>query len=113
MSDCTGGYEGDPPPSGTTRKLLWIEVQTGSTYDASDLPSSLFTQFTAISANGVTSGRINPSTYWKCAPEGSRMGFGDEDWLPGKKYAGAVEVYLPDDATKVSNAQGYWEWLVR
>ena len=88
-------------------------MQTGGTYDVSKLPSSLFTQFTAINANSVTSGRINPSTYWKCAPGGSRMGFGDEDWLPGKKYAGAVEVYLPDDAIKVSNAQGYWEWLIR
>jgi len=40
------------------------------------------------------------------------MGFGDENWLPGKKYAGAVEVYLPDDAAKITNGQGLWEWAL-
>jgi hypothetical protein len=38
------------------------------------------------------------------------MGMGDENWLPNKKYAGAIEVYLPVDAVKVANAQGFWEW---
>ncbi|WP_157767951.1 hypothetical protein [Actinosynnema pretiosum] len=93
--------------------MLWIEVETGSGYNVSELPSGYFTEFTAISASGVTGGRINPSTYWTCAPEGNRIGAGDENWLPGKKYAGAVEVYLPDDATKVANVQGHWEWFVR
>ncbi|HEX7306909.1 MAG TPA: hypothetical protein VF330_28665 [Lentzea sp.] len=110
VTDCTGNYAGDAPPAGSVRKLLWVEVQTGSDFDVDELPSGAFTQFTAISKSGVTSSSINPSTYWTCAPEGSRMGAGDENWLPGKKYGGAIEVYLPLDAVKVANAQGYWEW---
>jgi hypothetical protein len=110
VTDCTGRYAGDPPPAGTERRLIWLEISTGSQYDGADLPSSLVTQFSAIDAAGVTSGNINPSTSWKCAPEGQRIGFGDETWRPGKKYAGAVEVYLPKDAVKVTNGDGVWEW---
>ncbi|WP_146174643.1 hypothetical protein [Umezawaea tangerina] len=112
ITDCTGEYAGSPPPEGSVRKLLWVEVETGSRFSTTDLPSGAFTQFTAINARGFTSGRINPSSYWTCAPEGSRMGAGDENWLPGKKYGGAIEVYLPLDAVKVVNAQGFWEWQV-
>lgn len=110
VTDCTGRYAGNPPPSGSVRKLLWVEVQTGSDFDIAKLPSGVFTRFTAINTNGVTSPSINPSTFWTCAPEGSRMGMGDENWLPDKKYGGAIEVYLPVDAVKVVNAQGFWEW---
>ena len=110
VTECTGDYAGAPPPSGTERKLLWVEVQTGTRYQVSELPSGAFTQFKAINVSGVTGGRINPSTYWTCAPEGSRMGFGDEDWLPNQKYGGAIEVYLPVASAKVVNAQGFWEW---
>lgn len=113
VTDCTGGYAGDPPPANTTRKLLWVEVQTGPDFDVSQLPSSAFTQFTSISSSGVTGGVINPSTFWECAPKGSGIGMGDENWLPNKKYAGAIEVYLPNDAVMVANANGYWEWQIR
>ncbi|WHT17321.1 hypothetical protein N8J89_29910 [Crossiella sp. CA-258035] len=111
VTKCVGrGHPGDSPPEGTQRRLLWIEVRTGTEYRVDNLPSSWFTQFQAISRQGVTSGQINPSTGWECAPTKDRIGFGDENWLPGKTYAGAIEVYLPDDATKVVNAEGLWEW---
>ncbi|MFC0110703.1 hypothetical protein [Kibdelosporangium aridum] len=112
LTNCTGRYAGDPPPEGTERKLVWVEVVTGPQYDVTELYSGLVTQFTAINGAGVTSGNINPSTTWRCAPEGQRMGFGDENWLPGKKYAGAIEVYLPKDAVKIANGDGMWEWSI-
>lgn len=112
ITNCTGRYAGDPPPEGTVRKLVWLQVTTGPNYSTTEIPSGLITQFTAISTTGVTSGNINPSTWWKCAPENDQMGYGDENWLPGKKYAGAVEVYLPKDAAKISNGDGVWEWTL-
>jgi hypothetical protein len=112
ITNCTGGYAGDPPPAGTVRKLVWIQVTTGPNYSTTDIPSGLITRFVAIDSGGVTSGEINPSTFWKCAPETQRMGFGDENWLPGKKYAGAVEIYLPKDSVKVANGEGTWEWTL-
>jgi hypothetical protein len=115
VTDCTGdGYAGDPPPAGTHRKLAWVEIQTGSAYSTADLPSYLFTDFAAINANGVTTGgNLNPSTGWDCAPTQASIGFGDENWLPGRKYAGAIEIYLPDDAVKIVNGQGIWEWALQ
>lgn len=111
ITDCTGGYAGDPPPAGTLRKLVWIEIQTGPSYDVAKLPSYLITQFAAIDARGVTSGgNLNPSTSWECAPKKDRIGFGDEAWMANKKYAGAIEIYLPDDAAKITNGDGFWEW---
>lgn len=111
VTNCTGRYAGDPPPAGTQRKLVWVEVTTGSQYSEMDFPSSVVTSFDAVSAAGVTSADLNPSTYWECAPKTQRMGFGD-DWLPGKKYAGAVEIYLPKDAVKIVNGEGLLEWAL-
>ncbi|WP_133905509.1 hypothetical protein [Actinophytocola oryzae] len=113
VTDCTGGYPGDAPPTGTTRKLVWVEIQTGPSYTLTDLPSYLVTRFAAINAAGVTGGDLNPSSRWECAPTQSSIGFGDENWLPNKKYAGAVEIYLPDDAVKITNGDGFWEWALQ
>ncbi|HVK21841.1 MAG TPA: hypothetical protein VM677_10820 [Actinokineospora sp.] len=114
VTDCVGGgYPGEPPPVGTKRKLVWLEVQTGPNFDSTLIHSGDITRFAAIDAAGVTSGEINPSTFWACAPIGKVMGHGDEAWLPGKKYAGAIEVYLPDDAVVITNGRGSWEWTIR
>jgi hypothetical protein len=115
VTDCTGnGYAGDPPPAGTTRKLAWIELQTGPSYTTTDLPSYLLTRFAAINGAGVTTGgELNPSTSWEYAATQSRIGFGDENWMAGKKYAGAIEIYLPDDAVKIVNGDGFWEWALQ
>lgn len=111
VTKCVGrGYPGEAPPEGTQRRLLWVEVRTGGDYRVNELSSGLFTQFQSISRRDVTSGDINPSSSWECSPKKDRIGFGDEDWLPHKTYAGAIEVYLPDDAAKVVNAEGLWEW---
>lgn len=113
ITNCTGGYAGDPPPAGTHRKLVWIEIQTGPNYDTAEVPSYLITQFAAIDGRGVTTGGdLNPSASWECAPKKDRIGFGDENWLPNKRYAGAIEIYLPDDATKITNGDGFWEWVL-
>lgn len=96
---------------GLRRSKLLLEVQTGPNYDVTEIPSYLITQFAAIDARGVTTGGdLNPSTSWECVPKKDRIGFGDENWLPNKKYAGAIEIYLPDDAAKISNGDGIWEW---
>lgn len=110
ITGCTGaGYEGDPPPTGTTRKLVWMEVETGPSYSVADLPSYVFTQFAAINADGVTTGgELNPSLSWECVPTQANMGFGDQNWMAGKKYAGAIEIYLPDDAVVITNGDGFW-----
>jgi hypothetical protein len=115
VTDCTGdGYAGDPAPVGTHRKLAWIEIQTGPSYSTAELPSYLITDFAAVSADGVTTGGdLNPSTRWDCVPPHASIGFGDENWLPNRKYAGAIEIYLPDDAVMIVNGQGTWEWALR
>lgn len=88
-----------------------MDVETGPSYDVNELPSYLFTQFAAINADGVTTGGdLNPSSGWECAPTHANMGFGDQDWMASKKYAGAIEIYLPDDAVKITNGEGFWEW---
>lgn len=111
ITGCTGkGYAGDAPDAGTTRKLIWVEISTSASYDVAQTRSGLVTQFRAINAAGVTSGGINPSLRWKCTQEKDQLGFGDENWLPSKKYAGAIEVYLPNDAVKITNGDGNWEW---
>ncbi|MCP3800289.1 hypothetical protein NLX83_13580 [Allokutzneria sp. A3M-2-11 16] len=114
LTGCTGGgYAGGAPPAGTRRQLVWIEVSTGSAYDPSRAPSSSITRFQAISAQGVTTGgELNPSSSWKCAPEKDRMGFGDDSWMPNRKYVGAVEIHLPNDAVKIVNGEGRWEWSI-
>ncbi|MEU5690720.1 hypothetical protein [Actinosynnema sp. NPDC020468] len=113
VSECTGERGGETLPPGTSRKLLWIEVETSNAYDASTLPASRFTQFTAINPTGVTKGAINPTTPGPCAAKADRVGFTGEPWAQGRKYSGAVEVFLPDTATKVVNAEGYWQWAVQ
>lgn len=111
VSDCQGrGYHGDAPPAGTKRKLVWLEIQTGPNYDPTVIYSGFILRFASTNAAGVTSAEINPSTSWDCAPTGQNIGSGDQSWLPGKKYAGAVEVYLPTDAVELVNGQGGWEW---
>lgn len=113
VSDCQGrGYHGDAPPAGTKRKLVWLEVQTGANYDPAIIYSGFILRFASANSAGVTTAEINPSTSWDCAPTGQNIGFGDQSWLPGKKYAGAVEVYLPTDAVKLVNGQGGWEWQI-
>jgi uncharacterized protein YceK len=110
ITDCTGGYAGDPPPSGTTRKLIWLDITTGPTYNATDLPSYPVTDFSSISTDGISSNSIGVSTSWECVTRADRLGFGDATWMPNKKYRGAVEVYLPNNAAKVVNGDGLWEW---
>ena len=111
LTDCTGEYAGDPPPEGTRRQLVWIEVSTGAAYDRVRHYSGQITQFQAIDSRGVTTGGdLNPSSSWTCVPKQERMGFGDESWVPNRKYAGAVEIYLPEDAVKIVNGKGMWEW---
>ncbi|WP_143261494.1 hypothetical protein [Allokutzneria sp. NRRL B-24872] len=115
LTGCTGGgYVGDAPLEGTRRQLVWIEISTGSAYDGSRAPSGAITRFQAISDQGVTTGgELNPSSSWKCAPEKDRMGFGDDNWMPNRKYVGAVEIHLPNDAVKIVNGGGRWEWAIK
>ena len=111
ITDCTGDYAGDPPPAGTHRKLVWIEVTTGAAYDPARHYSGQITRFQSINTKGVTTGGdLNPSSSWTCVPKQERMGFGDESWMANRKYAGAIEIYLPDDAAKIVNGSGMWEW---
>ena len=111
LTDCTGEYAGDPPPIGTRRQLVWIEVSTGAAYDPVRHYSGQITRFQAIDDRGVTTGGdLNPSSSWTCVPKQERMGFGDESWMANRKYAGAIEIYLPENAVKIVNGNGMWEW---
>lgn len=47
------------------------------------------------------------------APTHANMGLGDQNWLPNKRYAGAIEIYLPNDAVKITNGEGFWEWSLQ
>lgn len=113
VTGCTGtGYWGDPPPKGTHRKLIWLSITTTKAYDPGLTTPHDVTDFVAISNSGVTGGSINVNESWYCVDANSEMGFHDH-WNPGQKYVGAVEVYLPDNAAKVANGDGMWQWSLK
>ncbi|MBP2325320.1 hypothetical protein JOF56_005705 [Kibdelosporangium banguiense] len=111
VSECAAGVSpGGPPPPGTRRKVVWLEVATGPGFTDSAESQDLVTQFTSVDSRGVTSGTIRADSMGPCVPRHQRIGPPLDHWQPGKKYAGGVEVFLPDGAAKIVNGRNTVEW---
>ncbi|TCO47294.1 hypothetical protein [Actinocrispum wychmicini] len=113
LTDCAPGASFDrPPPPGTHRKVVWMDVATGPDFSNPIQVQESVTGFTAVDARGVTSGSIRGDYDGPCLPTHQRLGVPTVAWQPNKKYSGGVEVFLPDGTVKIVNGSNSVEWTL-